>query len=450
MAIIKPFRAIRYNTQKVKLEHVITEPYDRITPEMQEVYYRRSPYNIVRIILGKDIEENSYEKNKYKRAKYYIDKWLKEEIFIIEKEDSLYFYEQEFRHNSDIKKRIGLIARVKLEDFSSKKVLPHEKTFPKPKEDRLNLIRETESNTEQIFLLYIDSEKKISNAIENSIKNSEVGFELYDEDEIKHRLCVLKNKENIEILKNLFEDKVLIIADGHHRYETSLNYKKELKMKGINVENTGFDYIMMTLFDIDDPGLVILPTYRLVKGFDLINEPKFKGLLSKYFNLEEIKSENPLDINLLNKINDVLRRERIKHIFCSYFNEFKKFIIFKLNELSEWEKEMDPFKSPEWKKLDISILHSLVIEKMNEFSSEGFSIEKNVNYIRNREEGIKKVINKEYQGIFLLNPVSLEEIKKVVENGEIMPEKSTDFYPKLKSGILINCLFINKNIVEKS
>lgn len=430
MAIIKGFRAIRYNPEKVNLKDVITEPYDRITPSMQDDYYKKSLYNVVRIILGKEDEPHP-EKNKYLRAKIYIDEWLKDGILIREDKKALYIYQQKFRVDGREMVRNGLIGAVKLEEFSSKKVLPHEKTFPKPKEDRFNLLTATNTNTEQIFLLYDDEDGKIRNLIESSLKKAKKAFSVEDEDGITHTLFIIREEETIKETQNLLALKSLIIADGHHRYETSLLYKKENE-KRRRSEEEPFDYIMMTLFGIQDENLVILPTHRLVKGLKTLDF-SFEEILSPYF---EVRGERkPERDDEWIEISKLIRGE--KHSFIAYFPSFKKIFKLKLKEGSDWMSFMEKEKSPAWKSLDVSILHSLIFKKMNPLFEGGFSVEKNISYVRNILDGIKQLKEGKYQGIFILNPVSLEEIKKVVENGELMPEKSTDFYPKLKSGILM-------------
>ena len=430
MAIIKSFRAIRYNPERVNLRDVITEPYDRITPAMQDDYYQRSTYNVVRIILGKDDEPHP-EKNKYKRAKIYIDEWLKEGIFIREDKKALYIYQQKFRVDGKEMVRNGLIGAVKLEEFSSKKVLPHEKTFPKPKEDRFNLLTATNTNTEQIFLLYDDEDGKIRNLLESALKNAKKAFSVEDEDGITHSLFIITDDETIREIQKLLAPKSLIIADGHHRYETSLLYKKENE-KRRKSEEEPFDYIMMTLFAIQDENLVILPTHRLVKGLKTLDF-SFEDILSPYFEVKEEKEPERDDEWM--EVRRLIKGE--KHSFIAYFPAFKKIFKLKLKEGSDWMTFMEKEKSPEWKSLDVSILHSLIFKKMDSLFEGGFSVEKNISYVRNILDGIKQVKEGKYQGIFILNPVRLEEIKKVVERGELMPEKSTDFYPKLKSGILM-------------
>jgi uncharacterized protein (DUF1015 family) len=439
MAEIRPFKGIRYNTSKIKLEKIITEPYDRITPTMQEDYYQRSPYNVVRIILGKDDEPGDPEKDKYRRAKIYLDKWQEEGILSREDSEALYIYEQEFSVGVERKERMGLIARVKLADFTSRKVLPHERTFPKHKEDRLKLLKATNTNTEQILLLYEDDKKEVFHAVEGALKKAELGAEVKDEDSFNHRLWIIKEKAAINKIQKSMARKVLVIADGHHRYETSLNYQKEMlrekkKVKG----DEPFNYIMMTLFRLDDPGLVILPTYRLVKGLDKLSSEALKNLFKRDFEVSELNWERGSEQALLNEVQKRVQGEN--HTFAAFVSELKKIFIFRLNSEDILDKEITEKKSRKWKRLDVSILHSLIIDKFQALCSKPFIPEDNVSYIRNLDEGIKKVADGEFQMIFLLKPVSLRQIREVVENGELMPHKSTDFFPKLKSGLIMNPL----------
>ncbi|NIM90089.1 MAG: DUF1015 family protein [Candidatus Aminicenantes bacterium] len=439
MAEIQPFRGIRYNNEKIKLEDVITEPYDRISPTLQEEYYQRSPYNVVRIILGKDDDPEHPEKNKYRRAKIYLDEWAKQGFLIREDQEALYLYEQEFQVNGESKKRRGLVGRVRLEEFSSRKVLPHEKTFPKHKIDRLNLLRETNTNTGQIFLLYKDDERKVAEALDKALERAVLGADVRDETGYVHRLWIINEKEDIQKIQEAMSDKVLIIADGHHRYETSLNYKKEMleQIKDVKGDEP-FHYIMMTLFRIDDPGLVILPTYRLVKGLDKVSREGLRELLSPYFEISEIKWPDSSDRAPLEEVQERINQE--SHTLAAYVDLFKAFFLFHLKSEDILDQEIKEEKSREWKRLDVAILHSLIIENLKALSSGPFSLENNVSYIRNLDQGIEKVVNGEFQMIFLLRPTLLPQIREVVEKGEIMPQKSTDFFPKLKSGLVMNPL----------
>jgi len=394
---------------------------------------------VVRIILGKDNDPEHPEKNKYRRAKIYLDEWEKKGILIREDREALYVYEQEFQVNGESKKRRGLIARVRLEEFSSRKVLPHEQTFPKHKIDRLNLLRETNTNTGQIFLLYQDDERKVTEALDKALERALLGAEVKDETDYVHRLWMIKQKGDIQKIQEAMTNKVLIIADGHHRYETSLNYKKEMLQQIKDAKgDEPFHYIMMTLFRIDDPGLVILPTYRLVKGLDKLSREGLRELLSPYFEITEIEWPDSGDTSPLEEVQGRINSE--SHTLAVFIAHFKTFFLFHLKSEDILDQEIKEEKSREWKRLDVAILHSLIIEKLEALSSGPFSLENNVDYIRNLEQGIEKVIAGEFQMIFLLRPTLLPQIREIVEKGEVMPQKSTDFFPKLKSGLVMNPL----------
>lgn len=439
MAEIQPFRGLRYNPEKIRLEEVITEPYDRITPAMQENYYQRSPYNIVRVILGKDDDNEHPEKDKYRRAKILLEKWEEEGIFIREKKRALYFYEQEFQLDGEPRRRLGLIVRAKLDDFASKKVLPHEKTFPKPKEDRLRLLRATKTNTEQIFLLYSDDDKKAHQPISRALEKAETAADVRDKDGFRHRLGVVQDEKDISRIQRALAEKVLIIADGHHRYETSLNYKAEMAAGlGLSRGVEPWNYVMMTLFDLNDPGLVILPTYRLVKGLEKLSEQGLKSAFSDWFEISEVAWSAPADRAGLARVREIVSGN--EHTFALFASGLKKFLVLRLKSEDILDDQGDPAKSAEWKRLDVAILHFLIIDRLSRFTARPFVQEECVSYIRNLEEGLRKVEAGEWQVIFLLKPCSLQQVRQVVEKGELMPHKSTDFFPKLKSGLVLNPL----------
>jgi len=271
------------------------------------------------------------------------------------------------------------------------------------------------------------------------MEKAELEAEVKDEDNFIHKLWIIKEKEDIQRIQEAMADKVLIIADGHHRYETSLNYQKEMLEKRKEVKgDEPFHYIMMTLFRLDDPGLVILPTYRLVKGLDKLSEEGLRELLSPYFEISEMNWLDPSDKSTLEEVQKRIQEEN--HTFAALISHFKKIFIFHLKSEDILDQEIKEEKSGEWKQLDVAILHSLIIDKLEALASGPFSQEDNVSYIRNLEKGLEKVEQGEFQMIFLLKPVSLPQIRKVVEKGELMPHKSTDFFPKLKSGLVMNPL----------
>jgi uncharacterized protein (DUF1015 family) len=271
------------------------------------------------------------------------------------------------------------------------------------------------------------------------MEKAELGAEVKDDDHFVHRLWIVMDKEDIQHIQEAMADKVLIIADGHHRYETSLNYQKEvLERMGEVRGDEPFNYIMMTLFQLDDPGLVILPTYRLVKGLDKLSAEALSELLTPYFEISEIDWSNPSDTSTIEQVQERIRSE--SHSFAAFIFHLKKIFIFHLKSEDILDQEIKEERSKAWKQLDVAILHSLIIDKLETLASGPYSQEDNVSYIRNFNQGLEKVIKGEFQMIFLLNPVSLPQIRDVVENGELMPHKSTDFFPKLKSGLVMNPL----------
>lgn len=407
-----------------------------ISSEMQDAYYKRSPYNIIRIILGKETEDLSLEIDKYKRAHRYLNEWLDHNVLITEKRECFYFYRQEFDFNGQKKSRTGLIAKVQLEEFSSKIILPHENTFPKLIEDRLKLLVETKANTEQIFLLYDDSERQIAEAVQKALSSARCIFAFTDKESIDHSLYMVNDSFWIDSISEFMKDKMFIIADGHHRYKTSLHYK-QLKHNEEKKEDPPSDYIMASLFRLDDPGLVILPTHRLIKGLKSFSEVDIVSIWAKYFSIEEIPVSPKPALNEVQRIHKILSQENGNHIFACYCSAFNKFYLLRLKENSYWKRAMPSKSSSVWKNLDVAILHALILEQLSSLNKDNFPREENVCYVRNLNEGVNKVANNEYQLLFVLNPPDIHQISNLVNKGELMPERSTDFYPKLKSGIVM-------------
>ncbi|MBU0580695.1 MAG: DUF1015 domain-containing protein, partial [Candidatus Margulisbacteria bacterium] len=250
MVQIKPFKALTYNPKKVEIQDVVTEPYDKISPELQEKYYKRSPYSAVRLILGKQEITDDEKNNRYTRAADFLEKWQKEKVLIEAEKPQLYAYYQEYKNDGTRLVRKGLVALVKLEDFALGNIRPHERTLSKPKADRLNLLRATQTQFGHIFMLYRDEEKRINTILGDVASTAKPLFEVKDEYGSWHKLWPINDKDTIDIIVELMQDKSLLIADGHHRYETACNFSKEKKAWG-SVDNP-FNYQMMTLVNMDD------------------------------------------------------------------------------------------------------------------------------------------------------------------------------------------------------
>ena len=410
MAEIKPFKGLRYNQEKVELEGVITQPYDKITKEMQTAYYDRSPYNITRIILGKG-------ESPYTEASNFFREWQDKEILMQDGESSIYPYWQEYNFLGEERIRKGFVAFLKLEEFSSGVVIPHERTLSGPKKDRLDLLSATRANFGQIFMLYSDPEHKISSLIDEKISGVTPLADVCESYEpgVHHKLWRIWNEDIIREIQDLMGQKTLLIADGHHRYETALNYRKE---------NKDANYRMITFVGMEDPGLVILPTHRAIYGVDTSD---FANLVSPYFELEECKNKD----ELLDKL-------RGKHHQFGLYDG--RFWWLRLKDENLIDRFVSKEKSADYKKLDVVALHKIMLEGILSISEEKILSKECIDYLRDIEDGIKGVQAGKYKLLFILNPTSIEETQKVSARQESMPQKSTDFYPKLITGLVINKL----------
>ena len=350
MAKIRPFRGIRYNPEKIRdLSRVVTQPYDKITPEKQEEYYQRDEHNVVRVTLGKEELRDDEDHNKYSRAKEYLGKWLQERVLLREETPSLYAYYQTFTTpTGEEKTRKGLIAHLILEPFGSG-VRPHEETLSKPKADRLNLLRTARVNTGQIFMLYSDPGQQVNQILtEETQRAPEIDW--VAEDGVREKVWVIQNPNQVSLLVEIFVDKQLLIADGHHRYETALTYQEEMKTNTPHYTGEeGFNFRMVTLVSMEDPGLVILPTHRLihqVEGFNLLD---FLKKAEQFFRIEPQKNQEVLF--------DFMKTEENQSF--GVYGE-KKYYLLNLKDRSILDQFIKG--SSVMRSLDVAVLHSLLIE----------------------------------------------------------------------------------------
>lgn len=424
MVSVEPFRGILYNREKIHdLSLVTSPPYDIISPKMQEELYRKSEYNIVRLILGKILPGDDERNNRYTRARDLFNKWLEEGILIEDREPSIYPYKVEYRVNGKEKVMRGFFILLKL-DHEYRQVKAHERTLSKPKEDRLKLMRETKANLEPIELLYMDEEDRIMEEVEKHLDRPCIDVVGYDT--FRHRLWRVQDDELIRFIKDELRDEVLYIADGHHRYQTSVDYAREVGAG----ENDPRNYMMVVLANMFDEGLTILPTHRLVR-----TEQKLGEILEgcrDHFHVEEIDMDREGSPDRISReIQDIIRTDD-EHRFALYHREGVYVLTLKD------EKVMDrlvPERSKAWRTLDVSILHKLVIEGVLGITDE--TLEERVKYTRDTATAIKKVEGGEFDLSFILNPTKIEQIKEIASMGEHMPQKSTYFLPKLLSGLVM-------------
>lgn len=457
---ILPFLGVLYNKSKIKnYGLVLTQPYDKITPEMQDIYYKRHPYNLVRITKGKDLKSDDEHNNKYSRAGETIEEWLSKKILVHDTKRAIYAYHQEYYSpikgvsSKQLQVRKGFIALMRLKDFG-RGVHPHERTLLKPKQDRLNQMRATGGSTGQIFMLYSDPKLTINSALNKITAKKEPDVELKDDYGVINKLWKVTDSRIIKIVQNTMKNKDVFIADGHHRYETALNYRNEMRALGLKcIGNESYENRMMTFINMDDNGLTVLPTHRLIFGLKNFSSNSFLKKISQYFWLNEYPCRFPKEEKLARTdlIEDLRMTGQTAHAFGLVVNGIKKYYMLTLKDDKMIEKIITEKRSSIWKRLDVTILHSLILEKLLNITKEQVANEEKVNYIRSEDEAIEKVQRGKYQMAFILNPTKIEEVKNVSIHNERMPQKSTDFYPKLLSGVVISRINydINKIKIQK-
>ena len=437
MADILPFKGVIYNKEKIKeIEKVVTPQYDVISKDEQEQFYNLNPYNVIRITLGKNLAGDNEKENKYTRAADYLQQWLANGILVKESNDAIYVYEQKYTvKNGGSKTRMGFIALTPLQDFSSKKILPHENTLSKPKEDRLQLMRACNGNLCQVFALYFDEKKKTDEVLEEASKLKPL-FDFTDGSGISHRFWSFKDKEKIGLIQKAMDGKKLLIADGHHRYETALNYRNEKRQKSKNLTGEEpFNYIAMMFVNAESEGLTIFPTHRVVNNLNDFNADKILKKLGEYFAVKGFDYRESEKENLFKKLSEAGEKNPS---FGMFIKGSDKFYLLTLDNKKLIDGLFPENTHSEWKELDVVILHTVVIENILGISRENQAGEKNIIYVKLEKEAIKKVKEGEAQIAFLLNPTRVSQVKNAALKGLRMPQKSTFFYPKLLTGLVMN------------
>ncbi len=454
MAHIAPFKALRYNPGTAgALSDLVAQPYDKIDRELQQTYYRRDPHNIVRII--KSEEANSVPETDYAGAAKTLNEWRDQGILTYDQEPALYIYYQSFTFRGRSYTRKGFVSSVAL---AGEGVRAHEHTLAGPKADRLRLLRATETNDELIFMLFSDPVHEAVHAMDASIEAQEPLLEATDDFGETHHVWKITDKSVIEKLTKLVAPVELFIADGHHRYETAINYKQECEAKGWKaVGAQGFDHRMMALFPMEDPGLVIFPTHRLVhdvKDFDgarLVNQLKEKFDVQPAASAEElfrVMDEHPVEQALGLAVSPTFTGDGGSAVpplaGGSRGVGGRNFFFLKLKNISIADREGPDGASVSAKRLGVTILHHFILDQLLGIDNAKLEAYTNVNYVRDREEAVERVGQDGTQAAFLLNPTDVAQVKAVAERGERMPQKSTDFYPKLLAGLVMMPLEIKK------
>ena len=432
MARILPFAALRYNPARVKLADVVTQPYDKITPEMQERYYAASPYNLVRIILGKR-EAGDNGQNVYTRAAAAFSQWRSEGVFLPDPDPMVYAYAQEFAVPGCPDKRlerVGFIGLGQLEPYDAGVVFRHERTHSGPKTDRLNLLRATRAHFGQIFMLYNDPAGEIDDALAKVARHP-AEVEVRDEYDVRHRLWPIPRL--VEFISRRMESARLIIADGHHRYETALNYQRERREEDPAAPPPGeaaYDRVMMTFINMYGEGLVILPTHRVIAGLENFSEEQFLDSARVFFEVESV------ELNDAAEAGTILGSASIDSTVLLAVTQNGNYLL--RARPAEVEQTLGEL-SPHQRGLDVVVLHKLGLELVLGISEEAIREQKYISYLRDAEEAVERVRGGANVA-FLMNPVRVEQVRDTAFAGEVLPQKSTDFYPKLLSGLTVYAL----------
>ncbi len=419
MAEIKPFAPLVYTEKSGDILKNVSPPYDIISPKEREALVERSEYNVIGLELpiGED---------RYNEAAKLLERFKNEEILAHDGKEGIYVYAETFDVKGKEYTVYGMICRVKLYDFSERVILPHEETLTKAKQDRFDLMCTTYSNISPIYALYSDSERAVPSVLTKAME-TEPKRCFSDEKGVLHRLWKIEDEQEIEKIVSVMREKQLFIADGHHRYETALRFKKHLAENG-ELEKTDAAYQMMLLVDMENEGLVVFPTHRMVNPPEEIETSVLLERISEHFEVSEITGSDPeaaLDSN----------KHTSSFVLCE--GEKKYLLVLKNKDIMK-EKISD--MSDAYRGLDVSVLHTLILGDILGIDKENMAGGKSLTYTRDLEEAIESAESGSAKFVFLLNPTKIHEIKDVSLAGEKMPQKSTYFHPKPVTGLTINDL----------
>jgi uncharacterized protein (DUF1015 family) len=438
MAKIIPLRGTTYHTEKAgKITDLVCPPYDIISPAGQQELYRKCPNNVIRLEYGLASPGDTEEDNRYTRAAAVLADWTRSNIIKQDQVPAFYVYEMEYKVKDIVKKLRGFICLVRLEDYDSGIVKPHETTLSGPKTDRLNLLRACKMSFSQIFSLFSDPQAKVASVLARTTGKPDM--EVKSSDGVTHRVWSRTDTQDIEAIVREMADKPIFIADGHHRYDTALNYRNERrKAAGSFTGEEGFNYTAMFLARLEDPGLTVLPAHRALFNLTDFHPQRFEDDLNQYFNIERIDFDTKSEHKDLRTILDTMaHRADHAHIFGMRIKGEHSYYLLTLRN----EADMDallPAKSPAYRKLDVSILHHLIIDKLLGIRMDTHKLGLNIEYIKDAAEADKRIHDKAAEIVFFMNPTKVQEVKDVAAAGERMPQKATYFFPKLLTGLVMH------------
>ncbi|MBN2240265.1 MAG: DUF1015 domain-containing protein [Dehalococcoidales bacterium] len=435
MAEIRPFRGVHYNESLVPdWSDVICPPYDIISPQQQEQLYEKSDYNYVRIESGRELPQDTANDNRYTRSAGTFRKWLEQDVFKTDDTPSLYLHDHYFTWRGVEYKRRNLFARVRLEEWDEMVVRPHEGTLSGARGDRLSLLYSIEANTSPILVMYQDSGGQVTSLLKEQ-SGREPLMKTSGENGERHEFWVINKQDVIRKICKVFEGRPLYIADGHHRYESALAYRNE--KAALSEKHTGdepYNFVMMSLVEFSDPGLMILAPHRLVRGIPRSNIDELYSNASKFFDIEKMPLKAP-DVWL--QVEDLLKYSKKLRIVLFGIDTDNLYILT-LHDTEKVGTMMPYFHSEMYRKLDVSIVDHVILENLLALSGE--KEKDSLAFVYDMTDAVRRVMNQEYQLALLLSPVNPEMIKAISDARDKMPRKSTYFYPKTPSGLVINRL----------
>ncbi len=441
MAHIAPFRGILYNPKKITdPSKVIAPPYDVITPEEQEKLYRRSPYNVVRLILSQEPEP-------YESVARLFEEWQQEKILVRDDVPAIYFLRHRFSYKDKESERAGFIAVVRLEDFSSGAIRPHEGTLAAPKEDRLRLMLACHANLSPIFALYSEPKQMINRWLAERVQGTPPHVEVKEDNAGGCRLWRITDAELVRMARREMEQQPLVIADGHHRYEAAMNYRERMRQQTPGFTGReAFNYVMMYCANMRDEGVTILPTHRLVRSFQTIPFQQLEEALMRYFYIEPYPKNAEGQRSFLKALESGAKKHRL---IGASFKRDPRYLILRLKNKRFMQRLAGDLSAP-LRELDVSVLHRLILDHILGLKPEEQVKDGAISYSQDAEHVLRALDKEDFAAAFILNPTKAEELLAVTSAGEKMPQKTTYFYPKLIDGLVMNKINREEKIEEGS
>ena len=437
MSEIRPFCGVRYNQLFIQdLAGVICPPYDIITPQLQQELYHRSQYNFVRLEQNRELPQDTADDNKYSRSAATLERWLEQGVLMVDEAPAIYLHDHYFTHQGKEYRRRSIIALVRLEEWERMVVRPHEGTLVKSMNDRLSLLWACQANTSPILALFEDQGQQVASLLAAQEQNkpiigsSSAGGE-------SHHVWAITEPEVIGQICGSFAHRPIYIADGHHRYESAITHQRERYSCSSSLSgDETFNFVMMTLVDFSDPGLIILPPHRLVRGISRATLHELMDKLKSFFEMDELPLGTP---DVWQQVDDIFAARETNAVRLVLFGMTEdRLLILRLRDLTAASRMMPYFHSELYKRLDVDIVDNVILEKLLEMNS---GREDTVlDYSYDRLDAVNKVLDQEYQLALLLSPVKVEVVKAIADAGDKMSKKSTYFYPKAPAGLVLHRL----------